>query len=91
MEQKGSPKYLRGYRFQSVLRGRLKTPLNMQPVLRNFRPPSPAHQGGHIEYKNAPPEWPNQLPLLPPPGGVGPCGEPVVTGNVFLTPPLTLG
>jgi hypothetical protein len=31
-------------------------------------PPSPAHQGGHIECKTVPPEWPNQLPD-PPLGG----------------------
>jgi hypothetical protein len=58
-----------------------------QPVLRNFRqgpaPLSPAHQGGHVEWKNAPPEWPNQLPHPGPPGGGSPCGELVVTRNVF--------
>jgi hypothetical protein len=54
---------------------RVKTPLKVQLVLRNFRqrpaPPSPAHQGGRIGCKTTPPEWPNQLPHPPRGGSAG--------------------
>jgi hypothetical protein len=56
-----------------------------RPVLRSFRqgpaPPSPAHQGGHTECETAP--LSGQTSYQTPPGGVRPCGKPVVTEHVF--------
>jgi hypothetical protein len=78
-------------------RGHVKTPFKGQLVLHNFRqgpaapPLSLAHQGGHMECKIAPPEWPNQLPHPgPTPPGGSACVENRLSSKLcFDTAPKT--